>query len=122
MYLDQPTSGLQYSHLDETMQVVCATSNTHIWMRQCELCVQLQILTFGSDNVSCICGNDIPKKTRQKIWMMAKNGKTKHSLNQKILQVSNPKEQHTGLINSTTKNIGSSSHFQDERERERESN
>jgi len=69
--------------------------------------------------VSCICGNDIPKKTRQTIWMMVKNGKTKHSLNQKILKASNPKEQHTGLINSTTKNTGSSSPFK-MRERERE--
>jgi hypothetical protein len=141
MHLDQPTTlssiltfgwdnascvcNFKYSHLDLTMWVVCATSNTHIRIWQCELYVQLQILTFRSDNVSCICGNDIPKKTRQTIWMMAKNGKTKHSLNQKILQVSNPKEQHTGSINSTTKNTQLSSPFkmrERERERERESN
>jgi hypothetical protein len=45
----------KYLHLDLTMWVVCATSNTHIWIWQCELYVQLQILTFGSDNVSCMC-------------------------------------------------------------------
>lgn len=118
MYLDQPTTlpsiltfgwdnvscvcNFKYSHLDLTMWVACTIS----------------LLKFGSDNVSCICGNDIPKKTRQTIWMMAKNGKSKHSLNQKILQVSNPKEQHTGSINSTTKSTQLSSPF---KMRERES-
>jgi hypothetical protein len=147
-----PQHCLQYSHLDETIQVVCATSNTHIWIWQCELYVQLQVLTFGSDNVSCkcnfkyshldltmwvactisllkfgsdnvscICGNDILKKTRQTIWMMAKNGKTKHSLNQKNSPSEQPQRTTHWIDQFYYKEHSIKQPFQDERE-ERESN